>query len=60
MRPFSEAVLYDSCKKEKVLLFSFIIAAIRYFAIRWKLSSIIDVPDYLARIHKPPNTLRFF
>ena len=50
-RPFSEAILYDPYTKEKVSLFSFIIAAIRYFAIRWKLSPIIDIPDYLARIH---------
>ena len=50
-RPFSEAILYDPYTKEKVSLSSFIIAAVRYFAIRWKLSPIIDIPDYLARVH---------
>ncbi len=54
-RPFSEAVLYDPYTGKKVSLFSFLIAAIRYLFIRWKLSPIIDIPDYLARIDKHPE-----
>ena len=54
-RPFFEAILYDPYSKEKVSFLSFIIAAIRYFAIRWRLSRIIDIPDYLARIHNHPK-----
>jgi hypothetical protein len=54
-RAFSEAILYDPYTKEKVSLVSFIIAAIRYSAMRWKLSRIIDIPDYLARIHNHPT-----
>jgi hypothetical protein len=50
-RPFSEAILFDAYTHEKISLFAFVIASIRYFVIRWKLSRIIDVPDYLAGIH---------
>jgi hypothetical protein len=54
-RPFSEAILYDPYTKEKVSIFSFIIAAIRYSAIRWKLRYVIDIPEYLSRIHNHPT-----
>lgn len=59
-RPFSEAILYDPYTKEKVSRFSFIIAAIRYCAIRWKLRRIIDIPDYLAQIHNHQTLCRPF
>lgn len=50
-RSFFDAILYNSYTRKKVSLFSFIIASIRYLAIRWKLKPVIDVPDYLAKIH---------
>lgn len=54
-RSFMEAVLYDAYTKEKVPLNSFIAAAIRYFFIRLKLIPVIDIPDYLAKIHNRPE-----
>jgi hypothetical protein len=54
-RPLWEAVLYDPYTKAKVSLWAFLKAAIRYLCIRWKLSGIIDAPDYLDTIHKHPE-----
>ncbi len=49
-RPLQEAVLFNPFTKEKVGYFSFMIAALRYLWIRIKLMSVIDRPDYLAKI----------
>lgn len=54
-RSFREAVLYNPYTKEKISLFTFVMAAIRYLNIRWKLSSIIDAPDYLDSIDLHPG-----
>lgn len=54
-RPMLDAVLYNPYTKQNVSLFSFLTAAIRYLAIRAQLSSIIDRPDYLDRIHEHPE-----
>ncbi len=50
-RSFKDAVLYNPYTKEKISLFTFIVAAVRYLNVRWKLSSIIDAPGYLDNIH---------
>jgi Flavin containing amine oxidoreductase len=54
-RSLREAVLYDPYTKAKVSLFAFLKAAIRYLCIRWKLSDIIDAPNYLDTIHEHPE-----
>jgi hypothetical protein len=50
-RPLQEAVLFNPFTKEKVGYLSFMIAALRYLWIRIKLMSVIDRPDYLAKIN---------
>ncbi len=54
-RSFRDAVLYNPYTKEKVSLFTFVMAAIRYLFIRNKLSSIIDAPGYLDTIDLHPE-----
>lgn len=54
-RSFLDAILYNSYTGKKVSLFSLIIASIRYIAIRWTLRGVIDIPDYLAKIHNHPE-----
>ncbi len=36
-------------------LISFLLAAVRYLSIRARLSDVIDIPDYLDRIHEHPD-----
>lgn len=54
-RSLIEAVLYDPYTKSKISLWTFLWAAIRYLYIRWRLSGVIDAPDYLDAIHKHPE-----
>jgi hypothetical protein len=54
-RPLKEAIFYDPYTKEKISLLTFVEAAIRYLLARWRLSGIIDAPDYLTRIHEHPE-----
>lgn len=54
-RKFRDAVLYNPYTKEKISLFTFVMAAIRYLNVRWKLSSIMDAPDYLDSIDLHPE-----
>lgn len=54
-RPLTDAVLYNPYTGEKVPLLSFLVAAARYLAVRARLSSVIDRPDYLDRIHEHPE-----
>lgn len=49
-RPLKEAVLFNPFTKEKVSLFAFAVAAVKYLWLRFRLVSVIDRPDYLARI----------
>lgn len=51
-RDLKDAVLYNPFTKEKVGYIAFMIAALRYFWLRLCLSSVIDQPDYLAKINK--------
>lgn len=54
-RKFRDAVLYNPYTKEKISLFTFVMAAIRYLRVRSKLSSIMDAPDYLDSIELHPE-----
>lgn len=54
-RKFKDAVLYNPYTKEKISLFTFVMAAIRYLGVRWRLSSIVDAPDYLDSIELHPD-----
>jgi hypothetical protein len=54
-REFKDAVLYNPYTHEKISLFSFVMASIRYLNIRRKLSDIIDTPGYLDNIHLHPE-----
>lgn len=54
-RPLYDAVLYNPYTKKNVSLLSFLAAATRYLTIRARLSSVIDRPDYLDRIHEHPE-----
>ena len=49
-RPLKEAVLFNPFRKEKVTLFTFMVAAFKYLWLRFRLVRVIDLPDYLARI----------
>ena len=49
-RTFRQAILFNAYTNKKVSLLEFLGAAIRYLRIRWKLSQIIDAPDYLEHI----------
>ena len=51
-RDLRTAMLYNYYTDEKVSIFSFLVAAIRYLWIRWKLSPVIDMPGYLDKIHE--------
>ena len=48
-RSLFEAVLNN------VSLFSFVLAAVRYLTIRARLRDVIDIPNYLERIHEHPE-----
>jgi Flavin containing amine oxidoreductase len=48
-RSLFEAVL------DNTSLWSFVLAAVRYLAIRSRLRDVIDIPDYLDRIHEHPE-----
>lgn len=54
-RSLLDAVLYNPYAREKVSLAGFLVAAVRYLAIRARLSSVIDRPDYLDQIHEHPE-----
>lgn len=54
-RNFKDAILFNPYTKQKISLFSFVIAAIRYLNIRSKLSRIIDAPGYLNNINLHPE-----
>lgn len=54
-RSFLNAILYNSTTKKKITLFHFVIAAVRYLHIRWKLRNTIDIPGYLDAIHTHPE-----
>jgi monoamine oxidase len=51
-RSLVEAVLYDPYTGAKVSLFSFVLAAVRYLIMRFRLRDVIDIPNYLDRIHE--------
>lgn len=51
-RSLKDAVLVNPFTKEKIGLWEFVVAAIRYLILRIGLMSVIDRPDYLARINK--------
>lgn len=59
-RSFLDAILFDSNTGKKVSLTCFIIASLRYFYIRWTLRGVIDIPDYLAKIHSHPELCTSF
>lgn len=54
-RNFEDAILYNMYTKEKISLFTFVKAAIRYLFIRNSVSSIIDAPGYLDTIEAHPE-----
>jgi Flavin containing amine oxidoreductase len=54
-RSLSEAVLSNPYTGKKVSLFSFVFAAVRYLIIRSRLRDVIDIPNYLDRIHEHPE-----
>lgn len=54
-RSLFEAVLNNPYTGRKVSLFSFVLAAVRYLIIRSRLRDVIDIPDYLDRIHEHPK-----
>ena len=49
-RPLKEAILFNPFTKEKVRVFAFMVAALKYLWLRFRLVRVIDRPDYLARI----------
>ncbi len=54
-RSLFDAVLNNPYTGAKVSLISFVLAAVRYLSIRSRLSDVIDIPDYLDRIHEHPE-----
>ncbi len=54
-RSLFDAVLNNPYTGAKVSLISFLLAAVRYLSIRSRLSDVIDIPDYLDRIHEHPD-----
>jgi hypothetical protein len=54
-RSLFEAVLSNPYTGKKVTLFSFVLAAVRYLIIRSRLRDVIDIPNYLDRIHEHPE-----
>jgi hypothetical protein len=54
-RSLLDAVLHNPYTGAKVSLFSFVLAAVRYLTIRFRLRDVIDTPDYLERIHEHPE-----
>ena len=54
-RSFTKAILYNPYTGKKISFFTFLVAAIRYLIIRWKLSGIIDAPNYLDTIDQHPE-----
>jgi hypothetical protein len=54
-RSLFEAVLNNPYTGAKVSLFSFVLAAVRYLTIRFRLRDVIDIPNYLDRIHEHPE-----
>lgn len=55
-RSLDDAVLYNPYTKEKISLWTFLWAAVRYLYIRWwELGDIIDVPGYLDTIDQHPE-----
>lgn len=49
-RTLKEAVLFNPFTKKKVSFSAFMVAAVRYLWLRFRLVRVIDRPDYLARI----------
>lgn len=54
-RPFEEAILWNPYTEQPVTKLTFFLAAVRYFIARWKLSDVIDIPDYLDKIDQHPE-----
>jgi hypothetical protein len=54
-RALFDAVLTNPYTGAKVSLFSFVLAAVRYLIIRSRLRDVIDIPNYLDRIHEHPE-----
>jgi flavin-dependent amine oxidoreductase len=59
-RSLFEAVLNNPYTGAKVSLFSFVLAAVRYLTIRSRLRDVIDIPNYLDRIHEHPELCASF
>lgn len=54
-RSLLDAVLQSPGSARTVSLFAFLLAAVRYLVIRARLRPVIDIPDYLERIHEHPE-----